>query len=63
MKIHARKEMIFDENKPTPACHASTVLPLPNGEVLAAWFGGTAEGRTMWIFGLPPAVTGCGNPP
>lgn len=52
MKIHARKEMIFDKNKPTPACHASTVLPLPNGEMLAAWFGGTAEGRDdvdIWV--------------
>jgi predicted neuraminidase len=39
----AEKEMIFDEAMPTPACHASTVLPLPNGEVLAAWFGGEHE--------------------
>ncbi len=31
---------------PTPNCHASTVLPLPNGEAVAAWFGGTKEGQT-----------------
>ena len=28
---------------PTPNCHASTVLPLPDGSVVAAWFGGTKE--------------------
>ncbi|MBR2731241.1 MAG: exo-alpha-sialidase [Clostridia bacterium] len=30
---------------PTANCHASTVLPLPDGTVLAAWFGGSREGR------------------
>jgi len=28
----------------TAFCHGSTILPLPNGDFLAAWFGGTAEG-------------------
>ncbi len=45
MDIKATKELIFDLNTPTPSCHASTVLPLPDGTVLAAWFGGTAEGK------------------
>lgn len=36
-------EYIFMENRPFLGCHASTVLPLQNGDVLAAWFGGTAE--------------------
>lgn len=31
---------------PTPNCHASTVLPLPDGTVICAWFGGTKEGKT-----------------
>lgn len=44
MILNAKKEMIFDEKKPTRNCHASTVLPLPNGEIIAAWFGGTEEG-------------------
>jgi len=39
-----KKEMIFSE-KPTNNCHASTVLPLADGTVLAAWFGGTKEGK------------------
>lgn len=42
--METKKEMIFTE-KPSENCHASTVLPLPNGEVLAAWFGGTKEGK------------------
>lgn len=36
------KEFIF-ENKPTESCHASTVLPLDDGRVVAAWFAGTKE--------------------
>lgn len=37
---------------PTPSCHASSVLPLPDGTVLAAWFGGTQEGSgdvDIWL--------------
>lgn len=30
---------------PTKNCHATTVLPLENGTVLFAWFGGTKEGK------------------
>jgi len=30
---------------PTPACHASTIIELKPGELMTAWFGGTAEGR------------------
>lgn len=51
-KMTAKKEMVFDEKRPTRNCHASTVLPLPNGEVLAAWFGGTKEGADdvdIWL--------------
>ena len=28
-----------------PSSHASTVVELPGGDVMAAWFGGTAEGK------------------
>ena len=28
---------------PTANAHASTILPLPDGSVVAAWFGGTKE--------------------
>ncbi len=33
------------EKLPTANCHASTLLPLENGRVLFAWFGGSKEGR------------------
>lgn len=40
----AEKEFIFEKDSVTAACHASTVLPLGDGKVLAAWFGGKREG-------------------
>ena len=43
MIIKAEKQYIFPLNSVTPSCHASTVLPLKNGRVLAAWFGGKKE--------------------
>ena len=29
----------------TPSSHASTIVELKPGRLMAAWFGGTAEGR------------------
>lgn len=43
MITSAKKEYIFDIDKISPACHASTVLPLEDGRVLVAWFGGKKE--------------------
>ena len=37
------KEYIFPAESVTASCHASTVLPLDDGRVLAAWFGGKHE--------------------
>ncbi len=45
------KEMIFEQDKFMNSCHASTVLPLEDGTVVAAWFGGSQEGHddvTIW---------------
>lgn len=45
------KEFVCDK-LPTPNCHASTVLPLADGTVLAAWFGGTKESAAdvdIWV--------------
>lgn len=42
--ISGIKQYIFEENSPSPSCHASTLTYLSNGEILAAWFGGTCEG-------------------
>ena len=30
-------------SQPSPACHATTLVNLPEGEILAAWFGGRYE--------------------
>jgi predicted neuraminidase len=37
------REFLFAEDRPFASCHASTLLALPGGDVLAAWFGGTRE--------------------
>ena len=45
-------EFIYPPKSVTDSCHASTVLPLPNGNVVAAWFGGTKEGNDdvkIWV--------------
>ncbi len=46
------KEFIYPPKTVTNSCHASTVLPLSNGTVVAAWFGGSAEGKNdvkIWV--------------
>lgn len=44
MLLSAKKEYIFSPFPGLENAHASTVLPLDNGDVLAAWFGGKREG-------------------
>ena len=37
---------------PTPSCHASTIVEAAPGELVVAWFGGTAEGKPdvgIWV--------------
>ena len=46
------KEFIYPPKTVTNSCHASTVLPLSDGSVVAAWFGGSAEGNNdvkIWV--------------
>ncbi|MBW5448515.1 neuraminidase (sialidase) [Cohnella sp. CFH 77786] len=43
LKWAAQKQYIFEEERPFPSCHASTLALMPNGDVLAAWFGGSYE--------------------
>lgn len=38
------RAFIFEDDREFKSCHASTVLPLKGGDLLAAWFGGTEEG-------------------
>lgn len=45
-------EFIYPPKSVTDSCHASTVLPLPDGTVVSAWFGGTKEGNDdvkIWV--------------
>lgn len=41
---YAIKEFIFEDIRPFNSCHASTLELLQNGDICAAWFGGTKEG-------------------
>jgi len=38
------KQFVIPEQRPFVSCHASHLALLPNNEVLAVWFGGSAEG-------------------
>jgi predicted neuraminidase len=41
--VPTAQEFIFT-SAPFPSAHASTIVELRNGDLLAAWFGGTSEG-------------------
>lgn len=42
--VVCREQFIFADERPFLSCHASTLVLLPDGELIAAWFGGTKEG-------------------
>ncbi len=41
-----KKEFIFDKCHDFDECHASTLVELSKGDYMAAWFGGTKEGKS-----------------
>lgn len=48
-------EFIY-EKAPYPSCHASTIVEASNGDLVASWFGGTAERNpdvTIWVSRKP----------
>jgi hypothetical protein len=54
----ARVEDVLPDPPPTQSSHASSLVTLRDGTVLAAWFGGTKEGHPdvgIWVgaFSLP----------
>jgi predicted neuraminidase len=61
----ARAQMaeFISDRMPTASCHASTIVELANGDLLAAWFGGTKEGAAdvaIWMSRRTSA--GCSDP-
>lgn len=48
-----KAELIYGlDGRPTPQCHASTIVQATDGTMLAAWFGGTREGNDdvgIWV--------------
>jgi len=47
-----RSEPIFGPSRNYPSCHASTLVELSDGQLLAAWFAGTHEGHpdvAVWL--------------
>ena len=42
--IDITKEFIFEEDRPFDSAHASTLIQLEDGSILAAWFAGSWEG-------------------
>lgn len=50
--MNCKKEYVFEGMVPFRECHASTLVRLPGGELLTAWFGGTKEGKDdvmIWL--------------
>ncbi|MFB9273838.1 sialidase family protein [Cohnella cellulosilytica] len=54
----AEKQYLFCDDRPFPSCHASTVAVLPDGKVLAAWFGGLHEKASDVAIWLSSRVDG-----
>ena len=67
MKIRKTKKEAVMASCPTAMCHASTLLPNPDGSLLCAWFGGSKEGapdvqiwlsrRTADVWSEPRCIT------
>lgn len=56
LKAAPSAEFIY-ESAPFPSCHASTVVDLGGGELMAAWFGGKDEGaKDVAIWGARRAA-------
>lgn len=44
-RLTAQTSEFVADPMPTPSCHASTIVELASGDLMAAWFGGDGEGR------------------
>ncbi len=45
MSLSAQTSEFIADPMPTASCHASTIVEVKPGELMAAWFGGSAEGK------------------
>ncbi|MFD2115777.1 exo-alpha-sialidase [Paenibacillus yanchengensis] len=43
--VDKQKQFLFEDERPFQECHASTVVALPNGDLLVSYFAGSKEGR------------------
>ena len=43
--VGAQTQEFIADPMPTVSCHASTIVEVKPGELMAAWFGGSAEGK------------------
>ena len=46
------REFVFGDDRPFASCHASTLVPLENGGMAVAWFGGSYESHgdvAIWL--------------
>lgn len=57
------REFIFAEDRPFRSCHASTLVVLPNDDIVAAWFAGTKEGAGDVAIWLSRRTGGKWSPP
>ena len=59
-KVKAETSELIFEKAPFEQCHASTILELPDGKLLAAWFGGKHErdpSVEIWMSSKPKGGT------
>ena len=50
--LETKREYIMEEDRDFDSAHASTLIKLPNGDILAAWFAGSAESKpdvAIWM--------------
>src|SRR6185312_13587978 len=59
----AQTAEFISDRMPTASCHASTVVELGNGDLLASWVGGTREGaRDVAIWQSRRTASGWSTP-
>ena len=53
-----QSQFIYDTLAGVPSCHAATLAELPNGDLVAAWFGGARDGVPQVGAGRQPGAVG-----